>query len=262
LNAIKGTGEFGRIREADVRAVAAVKPVVPPPPRPSEDRSAATARRRIAERMEESVRTIPSFTLRRELDASALIALRDQLLPVVEARTGARLSFTDFLIKAMAEALRDVPEMNAWWREDRLERRTKINVAFAAQAPTRLLTPVVADADQLSLAQLARRRAELATQVREGRLALADLEGASCSLSNLGPFGIDEFDAIINPPESCILAAGRIIPRPFVVDGQLVARPTLRLTLTVDHRVADGVLASRFLAAVAKTIEQPLLLLV
>ncbi len=262
LAGLTGSGEHGRIREVDVRAAFATRPATQPVTAVvSEDRSATAARRRIAAKLEDSVRTVPHFSLRREVDATPLTLVRAELLPVVEAREGVRLSFTDFLLKALAAALREVPEMNASWIGDRIEARSQVNVGFAAQSPTRLLVPVVSGVDQLPVSQLARRRAELSAKAREGKLTLDEMGDASCTLSNLGAFGVDDFDAILNPPESCILAAGRIAPRPYVLDGQLVVRHTLRLTLTVDHRVADGVLAARFLNAVAKAIEQPLLLL-
>ncbi len=258
LAGLKGSGEHGRIREVDVRAALPGKPAAPAV---SEDRSATAARRRIAERMEESARTVPHFSLRREVDAGPLTLVRAELLPLVEAREGVRLSFTDFLLKALAVALRDVPEMNAAWIGDHVEARSQVNVGFAAQSPTRLLVPVVMGVDRLPVSQLAKRRAELAGKAIDGKLTPDQMRDASCTLSNLGAFGVDDFDAIINPPESCILAAGRIAPRPYVMDGQLVVRHTLRLTLTVDHRVADGVLAAKFLNAVAMAIEQPLVLL-
>ncbi|MEO8130416.1 MAG: dihydrolipoamide acetyltransferase family protein [Bryobacteraceae bacterium] len=255
LAGIPGSGEFGRIRECDVRAMFNNRP------QKSEDRSATSARKRIAEKMEESAGTVPQFSLRRELDAGPLSAVRDQLLAVVESREGVRLSFTDFLLKAMAVALKEVPGMNASWQKDHIEPRTGINLGFALQSPTRLLVPVITGADQLPISRLARRRSELSAKAKEGKLDPREMQDGSCTLSNLGAFGVDEFQAIVNPPESCILAAGRIGPRPFVIDGQLVVRPTLRLTLTVDHRVADGVLGAKFLDAIAKAIEQPLLLL-
>jgi pyruvate dehydrogenase E2 component (dihydrolipoamide acetyltransferase) len=211
--------------------------------------------------MEQSVATIPQFSLRREVDATRLLALREELLPRIEAREGVRLSVTDLLLKALATALRDVPAMNASWREDRIELRTAVNVGFAVQGPTRLLVPVVAAADQLTPAQLAKRRAALTLRARDGKLDPSEMGDGSCTLSNLGAYGVDEFRAIVNPPESSILAVGRISPRPFVVDGALVVRPTLRLTLTVDHRVAGGVLAAQFLDAVAQAIEQPVTML-
>jgi pyruvate dehydrogenase E2 component (dihydrolipoamide acetyltransferase) len=253
LNTVKGTGEFGRIREADVRAAMAQSATVPAPRMTAESKPIAMVRQVIAERMEESIRTIPHFSVRRELDASALVVLRDRLLPIISSAAGVRLSYTDLLLKALALAVRDFPTLNS---------RSTVNVGFAAQSKSRLLVPVINNADQLSISQLGRERSELAAKVHEGKITPDQLQGASCTLSNLGAFGVDEFDAIINPPESCILAAGRIAQRPFVVDGQLTARPTLKLTLTVDHRVADGVLAAQCLNAIGKSIEQPLSMLV
>jgi pyruvate dehydrogenase E2 component (dihydrolipoamide acetyltransferase) len=252
---LTGTGEMGRVREADVRAATPMRlesvAAVP-----------ASARRRIAERMEESVRTIPQFCVRREVDASQLIVVREQLLPIIEARVGVRLSFTDFLLKALALALRDFAGMNATWRDGVLEPAHQVNVGFAAQSPGRLLVPVILDAALLSLPDIARRRSDLARRAKESKLMPDEMQGGSATLSNLGAFGVDEFDAVINPPQSCILAAGRIAPRPFVADGKLVLRPTLKLTLTVDHRVADGVLAAMFLNAIVKSIEQPATMLI
>jgi pyruvate dehydrogenase E2 component (dihydrolipoamide acetyltransferase) len=256
LSGIAGSGEYGRICEADVRTAIARRP------RGTDAAtSTAAATRRIAERLEQSVATIPQFSLRREVDASRLLALRDELLPRIEARDGVRLSVTDLLLKALAVALRDVPAMNAEWRQDRIEARSSVNVGFAVQGPTRLLVPVVAGADQLTLGQLAQRRAALTLRARDGKLEPGEMGAGSCTLSNLGAYGVDEFRAIVNPPESCILAVGRISPRPFVVDGALAVRPTLRLTLTVDHRVAGGVLGAQFLEGIARAIEQPVQLL-
>lgn len=261
LAQVKGTGERGRIREADVRdAFARQAPQTGPARVP--ERSAALARRHIAERMEQSVRTVPQFSVCRELDAHQLTLVRAHLLPVVEARDGVRLSFTDFLLKALAIGLREVPGMNASWREEDVERRQEINIGFAAQTAGRLLVPVIRGVDGLSIAQIAHQRFDLARRAKDGKLKPDEMQGASCTLSNLGAFGVDEFEALINPPESCILAVGRIVPRPFVVDGALAIRPTLKLTLSVDHRVADGVLAAAFLGAVVKAIEQPATLLI
>ena len=261
LTQVKGTGEGGRVREADVRAAFAREAPQPSPAR-VEQRSAAMARRHIAERMEESVRTVPQFALRRELDAQQLTLARAHLLPLVEARDGLRLSFTDFLLKALAMGLREVPNMNASWHEGEVELRKEIHIGFAAQSTGRLLVPVIRGADGLSVVQIARQRVELARQAKDGKLKPEEMQGASCTLSNLGAFGVDEFQALINPPESCILAAGWIAPRPLVADGVLAIRPTLKLTLSVDHRVADGVLAAAFLNAVTKALEQPAIMLI
>ncbi len=261
LTHIQGSGESGRVREADVRAAFAQQSPKPPS-EPEESRSAAAARRHIAERMEESAQRVPQFSLRRELDAQPLTSVRTQLLPLIEEREGIRLSFTDLLLKALATGLLQVPRMNSFWDDGQVKQRQEINIGFAAQSEGRLLVPVIRGVDKLPVTELARQRVELAGRALVGKLKPEEMQGASSTLSNLGAFGVDEFDALINPPESCILAAGRIVSRPFVVDGALVVRPTLRLTLSVDHRVADGVLAASFLNAVAKAIEQPVTMLV
>src|SRR5580704_8474505 len=166
LTQVKGTGERGRVREADVRAAFARQAPQSGPAR-VEERSAAMARRHIAERMEQSVRTVPQFSLRRELDAQQLTLVRAHLLPVVEARDGLRLSFTDFLLKALAMGLREVPNMNASWREGEAQQRQEIHIGFAAQSAGRLLVPVIRGVDGLSIVQIARLRVELARRAKD-----------------------------------------------------------------------------------------------
>ncbi|MGJ5814219.1 dihydrolipoamide acetyltransferase family protein [Paludibaculum fermentans] len=261
LTVIQGTGAHGRICEADVRRFLQQQPAVPatpPPPKPDLD----PARRAVAERLTTSVATIPQFWLAREVDAAALTHLRERLVPVIEARVQVRLSFTDMLLKALACCLERMPEMKQSWVNDRIETVPGCAIGFAAQAPNRLLVPALTDAAARSLSDIAVERARLTAKTMGGKLTLSDMEGACATLSNLGAFGVDEFQAIINPPQSTILAVGRIAPRAFVRDGALAVSPTLRLVLTVDHRVADGVAGARFLSLLAETLENPLSLLI
>lgn len=249
----------GRIVEADVvrylEARAAAAPAVvaaAPAPAP-----AASIRSVIAGRMMESVQTIPHFYLTVWADATPLEQLRRELIPVVERKAGVRLTFTDLLVKAMALAVAEHPNANAIWTGDRSERREGVHIGVAAQFGEKLLVPVVKDADRLSIVDLAAKRSELVERGRAGKLTPADLEGASLTLSNLGPFGVDQFQAIINPPESAILAVGRIAPRPAVVNGELKVRTTVALTLGVDHRIIDGEAAALFLRSIVRAVEAP-----
>lgn len=259
LNQISGTGEWGRIREADVRAYLSRRPVEP---MVAKEDASGRIRKIIADRLTASVTTIPQYWLSREVDASPMVAMRHQLLPAIIARTGVRLSFTDFFLKALAYGLERCPEMKQRWTDERLESVEETGIGFAAQAPGRLLVPVISNAGRRSLAEIASERFRLASKALEGRLTGEDMHGACGTLSNLGAFGVDEFQAIINPPESFILAIGRIAERPFAINGQLAARPTVRLVLTVDHRVADGVAGARFLSQVVEALESPIMLLV
>ena len=164
-------------------------------------------------------------------------------------------------MRAQALALSDLPEACATWQDDALVPAESVDLGLVVSLPGGLLIPIIRRADQLSLAEIARSRSELVAAARAGRLGSDSLAGGVSSLSNLGNSRVDEFSALIAPPQSSILAVGRLAPRPFVVDGQLVVRPTLRLTLTADHRVMDGALAAELLGRIVSLIEQPTLLL-
>jgi pyruvate dehydrogenase E2 component (dihydrolipoamide acetyltransferase) len=204
-----------------------------------------------------SVQTIPHFYLDLLVDATELRKIREILLGYIEQQAGVRLTYTDLLLKALAVSLVKHPEFNTYWAPEGIKHRDHISIGFAVQTDDRLYVPVVRDADKLSLADLAKARNELVTRARAGKLHLSDLGDASCTLSNLGAYGIDHFHAIINPPESAILAAGRIAARPTVVGESVVARQTIYLSLAVDHRLIDGAAAASFLTAVAGVVESP-----
>jgi len=207
--------------------------------------------------MTRSFQTVPHFYLNMLADATELKRLREDLLPTIERQSGVRLTYTDLLIKAVALALRENPGVNVSWQEDKIVRYSSVNVGFAAQVGERLIVLVVADADQLTLPKLVKVRFHLVERARAGKLIAADLQGASCTISNLGALGIDQFSAIINPPESAILAVGRIAPRPLVMNEQVTPRTTVFLTLSLDHRVVDGVQGAAFLRSIADAIESP-----
>ncbi|PWH18432.1 MAG: 2-oxo acid dehydrogenase subunit E2 [Ardenticatenia bacterium] len=277
LSTVQGTGEGGRIRREDVEraaaarqaAAAAVPPTPPSPPPPVTPTGAVEAltgvRRIVAERMTRNFTTTPHFYLTAEVDASALTRMRDGLLPRIEAATGIRLTITDILVKVCAHALREHPEINVAYAEASggpgLVRQAEVNVGVAVALEDGLVVPIVRQADRLSLAEIAAKRAELVARARAGKLSLADLEGGTFTLTNLGMFGVDQFQAIINAPQAAILAVGRVRERPVAVGGAVVIRPTLYLTLSLDHRLVDGAQGARFLERLAQLIEEPYLLL-
>ena len=191
--------------------------------------------------------------------------MREGLLAKVEAASGARLTITDILIKVCAQALSEQPEVNVAFAESgggpAIVRQSEVNVGVAVALEQGLVVPVVHHADRLTLAEIARRRSDLVERARAGKLGLQDLEGGTFTVSNLGMFGVDQFQAIINSPQSAILAVGRVRERPVAVDGAVVVRPTLFLTLSVDHRLLDGAQGARFLERVAQLIAEPYLLL-
>jgi len=217
------------------------------------EKPAAPVRATVATRMEEAFRA-PHFYLHADADATALFSLRNELLPLLPTR----VSYNDILIKAVALALKQHPRLNAHWVNNSISPRTQIHIGLAVDAGDRLLVPVIRDADQKSLAAIAADRAALVERCRQNKAKREDLEDGSVTLSNLGTFGVDRFQAILNPPQSAILAIGRIAQRPVVVDGEVVARLTVPLSLSVDHRVADGLAAAKFLQTIVQLVEAPL----
>jgi pyruvate dehydrogenase E2 component (dihydrolipoamide acetyltransferase) len=258
LTAVKpATGK--RITEEDVRRFHESRT---PVAKPKADGDLTVARKITAQRMTSSFQSAPHFYLGVEANAAELVKLRESLVQNVTTRFGVKLTYTDFFLKALAVALTEQPKVNEYWCDGGVARNQSVDVGFAAQTDNGLVVPVIRNADRLSLFDLARERGALTGKAREGRLSLADLEGGSATLSNLGHTGIDSFQAILNPPQSVILATGRIAKRPVVVGDQIQAQPTVVLNLSADHRVLDGVAAATFLARVRELIESPALLLV
>jgi pyruvate dehydrogenase E2 component (dihydrolipoamide acetyltransferase) len=259
---LQGSGRTGRIIEADVlkaavsQGTAAMASAAP--------KAAATGpgqvsimRRSIAERTALSFSLIPHFYLRAEADATDLVKMREQLLEVMERECGVRVTVTDFLLRAQALALRDFPAANAVWRENSIERYADADVGVVVALSDGMLIPVIRAAQKLSFVQLAKERARLVEAVRTGRFNVEMLSGGATSLSNLGATRTDEFAAVIAPHQSSMLAVGRAAPRPYVVDGRLEIRTTIRLCLSVDHRVLDGGPAAGFLGRIVELLEAP-----
>ncbi len=218
-------------------------------------------RKTIAARLTEAKQTIPHFYLRRDIRLDALLAFRGTLNKQLEKR-GAKLSVNDFIIKACALALQQVPKANAVWAGDRVLQLTPSDVAVAVAIEDGLFTPVIRDSDTKSLTALSSEMKDLAARARDRKLAPHEYQGGSFAISNLGMFGIDNFDAVINPPHGAILAVGAGVKKPVVGDdGQLGVASVMSVTLSVDHRVIDGALGAELLQAIVDNLENPMAML-
>src|SRR6266850_3372901 len=249
MNAVRGTGPGGRINIEDVEAAAAapaVRPAASAGNGTAEKREPLTRMRRaVADAMTRSVRDAPQFSISRDVDMTAADA----------KRRAAGVSYTDVIVAAAATALRAHPRLRSRFDGDAVIVSEKIDVGLAVALDAGLIVPVVRDADRKTLAALREEREALETAVRSGRARADAFGGAAITVSNLGTFGVDRFTAIVNPPEASILAVGRVADRVIAVNGAPAVRPVVSLTLTVDHRVADGADAARYLSDVAKALE-------
>ncbi|NOY28225.1 MAG: 2-oxo acid dehydrogenase subunit E2, partial [Oligoflexia bacterium] len=261
IGAVPGTGPRGRVTVADVgrftapaTATAAAAAVAPGSPAPRQVKN-SQMRKTIARRLSQAYLDAPSFFLTARFDCDRLVDFRAQL-----KQSGLRVSFNDILVKAVAMALREVPEVNASWGDQAITRHGGVHVGIAVAIPDGLVTPVIRDADRKGLEEIARQTRDLAQRARDRKLQPDEYQGSTFTISNLGMMEIEQFTAIINPPESAILAVGSLQQEPVVRDGKLVAAWQLRVTMTCDHRVIDGALGARFLQAVRRTIEHPAVL--
>jgi pyruvate dehydrogenase E2 component (dihydrolipoamide acetyltransferase) len=292
LSALQGSGPHGRIVKSDVEGakpsagVPAAVTASPPPtaaakPAPAgmptglaaetvlkmyADRSYQEItldgmRRTIAARLTEAKQTIPHFYLRREVRLDALMAFRETMNAQLAGR-GVKLSVNDFIIKACAMALQSAPDANAVWAGDRILRLKPSDVAVAVAVEGGLFTPVLRDAHQKSLSALSAEMKDLAGRAKIKKLAPHEYQGGSFAISNLGMFGIDNFDAVINPPHGSILAVGSGVKKPVVqADGSIGVATVMSMTLSVDHRVIDGALGAQFLKAIVENLEAPMTML-
>ncbi|MBW3242402.1 pyruvate dehydrogenase complex dihydrolipoamide acetyltransferase [Epibacterium sp. DP7N7-1] len=286
LASIKGSGPRGRIIKVDVEnatsapkaeakaATAAAPAAAAAPAGPSADAVAKMyegrdyeevkldgMRKTIAARLTEAKQTIPHFYLRRDIQLDALLKFRSQLNKQLEPR-GVKLSVNDFIIKAVALALQSVPDANAVWAGDRVLKMKASDVAVAVAIEGGLFTPVLQDSDMKSLSALSAEMKDLATRARDRKLAPHEYQGGSFAISNLGMFGIDNFDAIVNPPHAGILAVGSGVKKPVVgADGELTVATVMSVTMSVDHRVIDGALGADLLKAIVDNLENPMVML-
>jgi pyruvate dehydrogenase E2 component (dihydrolipoamide acetyltransferase) len=270
LARVQGSGPGGRIRRADVLAAAAA-------PAPAAARAAASVlakgpiqeeravavsnmRGAIARRLLESKTQLPHFYVEIEIDAAPLTTLREQLNAALEAE-GVKLSVNDFILKASAEALRRVPQVNASWEGNQIRYFAAAHVSFAVAIEDGLITPVVRDAHLKSLFAISTEAKALGKRAKEKKLAPAEFTGGTFCVSNLGMMGIPRFSAIINPPNAAILAVGTVVRKPVVRGERIEIGQTLTVTLSCDHRVVDGAVGAQYLNALKTLLESPALLL-
>ncbi|MFZ1413385.1 MAG: pyruvate dehydrogenase complex dihydrolipoamide acetyltransferase [Defluviicoccus sp.] len=284
LAAIKGSGPHGRIIKADIEAAkqaprpgmpapapAAAKPApagaaVPAAPQPFEtpyvEVANSTMRKVIARRLSDSKRDIPHYYLTIECNIDPLLELRDKLnARAGEGATAFKLSVNDFVIRAVALALRAYPDANCSWTDEAIRYYQTVDVAVAVAAPNGLITPIVRNADAKGLAAISNEIKYLAGRARESKLMPEEYAGGGFTVSNLGMYGIKEFAAIINPPQSCLLAVGAAEKRPIVKDGALAVATMMNCTLSADHRSVDGAKGAGFLKVFKGLIEDPLTML-
>jgi len=290
LGQITGSGPHGRIVKADVEGAraapkAATAPAAEAAPAPQAAAPALATgpsadavtrmyegreyeevkldgmRKTIAARLTEAKQSIPHFYLRRDIKLDALLKFRAELNAQLESR-GVKLSVNDFIIKACALALQQVPDANAVWAGDRILKLKPSDVAVAVAIEGGLFTPVLKDAEMKSLSSLSGEMKDLAARARDRKLAPHEYQGGSFAISNLGMFGIDNFDAVINPPHGAILAVGAGVKKPVVgKDGEIAVATVMSVTLSVDHRVIDGALGAELLQAITDNLENPLAML-
>jgi pyruvate dehydrogenase E2 component (dihydrolipoamide acetyltransferase) len=266
LGGIRGSGPGGRIVKRDIenakatggagRSAAAERLAAEGDFR---DVPLTQIRKTIARRLSESNGPVPTFFLTAEFDATRAAEMRTQL---AEMGDEYKASFNDIVIKAVALALAEHPEVNAHWLDDKIRQFNRIHVAMAVAVEDGLITPVLFDADRMTLWEISAKARELAGKARERKLTPEEYTGSTFSVSNLGMFGIDQFTAIINPPEAGIIAIGCVEEKAVVVDGQLEIRQRMRVTMSCDHRVIDGATGAKFLQTVRRYIENPLSLVI
>jgi pyruvate dehydrogenase E2 component (dihydrolipoamide acetyltransferase) len=286
ISNLQGSGDNGRIVKRDVEAViakGAPAPVAQPSVAPAapkvttttttassssnislggdsyQDQPLSSMRKTIAKRLSESKFTAPHFYLTVEINMDKAVEMRPRLN---EIAAPAKISYNDLVVKASAVALRKHPAINSSWMGDFIRQNNHINVGVAVAVGQALFVPVIRHADMKSLSQISTEVRELAGKAKDGKLQLPEMQGNTFTISNLGMFDIEEFTAIINSPDSCILAVGSIIQKPIVKEGQVVVGNMMKVTLSCDHRVVDGATGAQFLQALKAILEDPIRLLV
>ena len=274
IAAVQGTGPGGRVVKRDIEmaaeaaaAAATVAPVAPtvapavPPGEEFADVPLSQMRKTVARRLTESLGPVPHFFLTVDVDMTRALAARARVNEILAAQ-GAKASVNDLVIKATAAALTRHPECNAWWQGSSIRRFGSVHMGVAVAIPDGLITPVVRDAHTKGLARIGAEVREMAGRAREKKLQPHEYTGSTFSISNLGMFGIEEFTAVINPPEAGIIAVGAVEERPVAVKGEVVVQPRMRITMSCDHRVIDGAQGARFLATLKSFLEEPAAILI
>jgi len=265
LQAVQGSGPGGRIIKRDIEAAVASGTARQQPaaarlvPAGEDYRDAPLTqiRKTIARRLSESIGPIPTFYLTAEFDMERVAEMRAAMAAMGDEF---KVSFNDIVLKAVATALAQHPEVNAHWLGDKIRYFNRVHLGMAVAIEDGLITPVIFDADRKRMSEISRESRELAKRARERKLKPEEYTGSTFSVSNLGMFGIDQFTAIINPPEVGILAVGALEEKPVVIDGALAHRKRMRVTMSCDHRVVDGALGARFLQTLRRLTENPLML--
>lgn len=268
LTKVTGSGDQGRIVKRDVEQAMSGIPATAPttsaalvnvsmPSQGDVDFPLSQMRKTIARRLSESMFTAPHFYLHTEINMGRAIASRKSI-----SEDGRKVSFNDFVVKAAAMALRSHPVINSSWLGDKIRQNGNINVGVAVAVDEGLLVPVVKNADYKSMSQISEEVKSLAGKAKERKLSPEEMTGNTFTVSNLGMFDIEDFTAIINPPDACILAVGSIIEKPIVVNGQIVVGHMMRICLSCDHRVVDGASGAKFLQTFKSYLEEPVKMLV
>ena len=274
IGAVAGSGPGGRIVKRDVEAAVAQgvrptaaapapgpAPALPPVPVDAgpgfADVPLSQMRKTVARRLVESLGPVPHFYLTVDVDMKRALAARARVNALLAERQEGKASLNDLVIKAAAAALVRHPACNAWWQSDSVRRFDRVHMGVAVAVPDGLITPVVRDAHAKGLGRIGQEVRELAARAREKKLRPEEYTGSTFSISNLGMFGIEEFTAVINPPEACILAVGAVEDRPVARDRQVVVRPRMRVTMSCDHRVVDGAEGASFLSTLKAFLEEP-----
>ncbi|MDF2965493.1 MAG: branched-chain alpha-keto acid dehydrogenase subunit [Rickettsiaceae bacterium] len=275
LTSVQGSGPHGRIVKADVlsakeKGVGSAKsaPAYSASPIMGRNREEYTLipnsnmRKVIAKRLCESKQTVPHFYLTIECEVDKLLKVRQEMNDAATESNPYKLSVNDFVIQAVAKSLKAVPEANASWEEAAIKQYNNVDISVAVAIDGGLITPIIKNADMKSISQISNEMKDLAKRARENKLAPHEFQGGSFSISNLGMFGVKQFNAIINPPQSCILAVGASNERVVVKKGEMRIANVMDVTLSVDHRVVDGAVGAKFLAAFKNFIENPMTMFV
>jgi pyruvate dehydrogenase E2 component (dihydrolipoamide acetyltransferase) len=270
LGTVQGTGPGGRIIRADIEAAASAAPAEPTPAPAAQATAPAVVnddveeiplsniRKVTAKRLTESKQNAPHFYLTSAIDVTELLEFRASLNERLQSAGGPKISVNDLIVKAVATSLRANPAVNVSFAGDKMLQHKRINLGVAVAIEGGLVVPVVKDADRKSVSEIATESRELAGRAREGKLKLDEMSGGTFSISNLGMFGIEQFSAVINPPEAAILAVGAARDEVQVRDGEFVARKILRVTLSADHRAVDGAVGAAFLQQFTSLLEDPI----
>jgi pyruvate dehydrogenase E2 component (dihydrolipoamide acetyltransferase) len=267
IESIAGSGPGGRIIKRDIEAAKKAAPRAATSTAPAvpgaeyEDVPVTQMRKTIAKRLVESIGPVPTFYLTIDVDMTRMLAARERANRALES-SGVKASINDFVIRAVAAALAKHPEVNASWRGDSIRRHHRVHIGVAVAVEDGLITPIIRDANVKGVADIATEVRELAGRAREKKLKPDEYTGATFSISNLGMFGIEEFTAIINPPEACILAVGQVEERIVAVGGQPAVQSRMRMTMSCDHRAVDGATGARFLQTLRGMMEEPAMIVV